>query len=226
MKNYFPFTDYDFYAYLTSGTLLLAVFDLIFDGAKLLTRPSWTVVQIVAAVSAAYVTGHIVAMFSQLVIERFAVSTLLTKPIQLQLGYARANWLERLLGVLVGRYYEPLTADVRTKIITEAQAALSKPSDGALSAEDVFQVGFRRSFAVEDARARIDSFLNQYGFCRNIAFTALVALLLFCWQAYSAGGQGGALLITAAAVVFVTMFVRFIKFYAAFQAEVVRCLLK
>lgn len=226
MKSYFPFTDYDFYAYLTSGTLLLAVFDLVFDSAKLLTRPSWTVVQVVAVVAAAYVTGHIVATFSQLIIERFVVSKLLTKPIQLQLGYTKANLIEKLLGILVGRYYEPLTDDVRAKISAEARAALSKPADGALSAEDVFQAGFRRSFSVEGARARIDGFLNQYGFCRNISFAALVALLLFCWQAYSVGGQESALLITAAAVVFVAMFVRFIKFYAAFQAEVIRALLK
>ena len=105
MKNHFPFTDYDFYAYLTSGMLLLSVLDFAFNDAKLLTHANWNFVQIVAAIASAYVVGHIVASLAQLVIETFALSKLLSKPIVLQLGYERPNWIERLIGFLITGHF-------------------------------------------------------------------------------------------------------------------------
>lgn len=107
MKNYFPFTDYDFYAYLTSGAFFLVVMDFAFNDTAFLARSDWTFLQVVMAITAAYVAGHIVATFAQLVIETFMVSILIAKPITLQLGFKQPNSIERMIGVLVGRYYEP-----------------------------------------------------------------------------------------------------------------------
>ena len=226
MKSYFPFTDYDFYAYLTSGAFFLSVMDLVFNDAAFLVRADWTFVQIVMAVAAAYVTGHIAATFAQLVIETFVVSKVFSKPIALQLGYKKPNLVERMLGVLVGRYYEPLEHTVQARIKENARSALSMTGERDVSAEDVFQAGFRKSFSVDGARGRIDSFLNQYGFCRNISFIALVATAIVGWDAYRTEFPHEALVILVCGVVFLGMFIRFVKFYAAFQAEVVRCLLK
>ena len=226
MKNYFPFTDYDFYAYLTSGAFFLSVMDFVFNDADFLMRADWTFIQIVMAVSAAYVTGHIAAMFAQLVIESFMVSKLVAKPIALQLGYKKPNLVERIVGVLVGRYYEPFEDAVQTKIKENARLALSMTEGQDVGAEDVFQVGYRKSFSVDGARGRIDSFLNQYGFCRNISFVALVATTIVGWDAYRTEIPHEALVILLCGIVFLGMFIRFVKFYAAFQAEVARCLLK
>ncbi|MCF6271569.1 MAG: hypothetical protein L3J37_00035 [Rhodobacteraceae bacterium] len=226
MKTYFPFTDYDFYAYLTSGVLTLSVVDFAFNGVGFLTRSDWNFVQIVAAVSAAYVVGHIIATLAQLVIETFALSYLFSKPIALQLGFKKPNILERLMGVLVGRYYTPLESSIQRKILDEAKTALSKDLEDPISAEDVFQVGFKRSFTVDGARVRIDSFLNQYGFCRNIAFVALLSVGLLGWQSYFSDFLYESQLLLISIIVFIGMFIRFVKFLASFQAEVIRCLLK
>ncbi len=226
MKSYFPFTDYDFYAYLTSGAFFLSVIDFVFNDAAFLMRTDWTFVQILMAVATAYVAGHIAATFAQLVIETFIVSKVISKPIAIQLGFRNPNIVERLIGVLVGRYYEPLEEAVQTKIKESARTALSMPDNQEFSAEDVFQVGFRKSFSVDGVRARMDSFLNQYGFCRNISFVALVATVIICWKAYWSQIPHEELVIISCVVVFVGMFIRFVKFYASFQAEVVRCLLK
>ncbi len=226
MKNYFPFTDYDFYAYLTSGALFLCVVDLAFNNAQLMARTEWTFVQAVVAIASAYVAGHILATLAQLVIETFALSKIVSKPIVLQLGYKKPNLVERVIGTLVGRYYEPLEETVQQRIKNSAHSALSKPEDQKVAAEEVFQAGFRNSFSVDGARPRIDSFLNQYGFCRNISFVGLLATGIVGWQAYNDDLPYEGLVLSVSALVFLGMFVRFVKFYASFQAEVIRTLLK
>jgi hypothetical protein len=226
MKNYFPFTDYDFYAYLTSGGLLLSVLDFAFNNALLLTRPNWSFVQIVMIIAAAYVTGHIIATFAQLAIETFVVSKLIAKPIKLQLGFKEPNLLERIIGLLVGRYYGPMETSVQKKVRSEARTTLSKEDDESLNVEEIFQAGFQKSFSISGARSRIDGFLNQYGFCRNIAFVALVSTIILICRAYQTDLPYEALLIIASFIVFIGMFIRFVKFLASFQAEVIRTLLK
>ena len=86
MKDHFPFTDYDFYAYLASGGLLLAVTDFVFYDSSHLSQSDWSFVQVAIAVAAAYVIGHIVAMLAQAVLETFIVSKITSKPVRLQLG--------------------------------------------------------------------------------------------------------------------------------------------
>lgn len=226
MKNYFPFTDYDFYAYLTSGTLMLAVIDFAFNDASFLTYENWNFAQIVAAVTAAYVTGHIIATFAPLFVETFATSKLISKPITLQLGYETPNFIERLIGLLVGRYYGPFETSIQQQIIARAREKLELESKEKPSAEDVLQVGFRSSFSSENTRFRIDSFLNQYGFCRNIAFVALLATLIFAGKSFCSDFPLGIQLVTGSFIVFIGMFVRFVKFLSSFQAEVIRMLLK
>lgn len=225
MKNYFPFTDYDFYAYLTSGALFLAVVDFAMSEAAMVTRADWTFVQVVLAVASAYVIGHIIATFAQLIIESFLVSTVFAKPMQLQLGFQKPNFAERCIGKLVGRYYEPLDDSLQEKIKESARSQIAKTGPSDLSAEAVFQIGYRKSFADTGVRARLDSFLNQYGFCRNISFVALAATVVFTWRAVTTSNEYEWTFVILSFAVALGMFVRFIKFYSSFQAEVIRCLL-
>ena len=59
MRNWFPFSDYDFYAYITSGFALMFAIDFLFNGGTIMLRPSWPVVQIVLAFALAYVLGQV-----------------------------------------------------------------------------------------------------------------------------------------------------------------------
>lgn len=79
MEQKFPFTSYDFWAYLSAGFLLLFVVDYV-AGTALLARDSWTVVQGIVAVSSAYVIGQLVASMSAAVFERVLVGRLLGYP--------------------------------------------------------------------------------------------------------------------------------------------------
>lgn len=223
MKHYFPFTNYDFYAYLTSGGLLFVAIDYTLNDAAFLTKTDWSFVQIVIAVAAAYVGGHIVATFAQALLESIIAAKLIAKPIQLQLGFKQPTRIEKLVGSLVGRYYEPLPEATRSTIIQATATALKKPVEEVTNAEDIFQVGFRKSIDVDGARSRIDDFRNQYGFCRNISFVGFIGALLLSWKAWtSAYSNFDWALAVAASLVSIVMFIRFVKFLASFQAEVIR----
>jgi hypothetical protein len=88
MKQWFPFTDYDFYAYLTSGMLLIAAFDYTFGGGVLVERTEWTVVQIVFWTAVAYLIGQLLAGPSAAVLEHGIASALLRPPLAVLLGLA------------------------------------------------------------------------------------------------------------------------------------------
>jgi len=122
MKNWFPFTDYDFYAYLTSGGLALAVFDLLTTGGLWLARADWTFVQIVLVIAASYVIGQIAASVASLVIEHGLARWLLPSPASVQLGVRKQGMAGRLIGrIVVGRYYTPFSEPIREKIGRQQQ---------------------------------------------------------------------------------------------------------
>ena len=47
MKDWFPLTSYEFYAYLTSGMVVLAAADRAFMGSTLASHTDWKVVIVV-----------------------------------------------------------------------------------------------------------------------------------------------------------------------------------
>ena len=204
----------------------MGLVDFTFNSTTQLTRIDWTFIQVIVAFAFAYVAGHIVAVFAQLLIETFVVSKLISKPIVLQLGFKKANFFERTIGALVGRYYEALEEKVQAKVREGAQSILSVPKGQKLEPEDILQAGFRKSFSVDGTRVRIDSFLNQYGFCRNISFVALIATLVIGWKSYYAELPYEGFALSSSVIIFVAMFLRFVKFYASFQAEVIRTLIE
>jgi len=50
MRNWFPFTDYDFYGYLASGFVLLFAADYVLVEETLMLRQDWAFVEIVLVV--------------------------------------------------------------------------------------------------------------------------------------------------------------------------------
>jgi hypothetical protein len=63
MKSYFPFTDYDFWAYISCGFVFLFALDHVLQTA-IFQRSTWTLVEGLIAVAAAYVVGHLLAVLS------------------------------------------------------------------------------------------------------------------------------------------------------------------
>ncbi len=223
MRNWFPFTDYDFFGYLVSGFTLVFTADYVFNGGVIMLRENWTFVEIILAVGVAYFTGQITAYPSSLIIEHLLARRVLAPPITVMLSDGWPGWSSRVIGrAIVGRYYEPLPEPMRRKLIQRAAADNGTTTETVeADFELVFGPAFRIARQNADTRDRLDGFRNQYGLNRNMAFAALVTAGLFAWGPIS-DAPNTSTWVVLALVLFAGLLARFLKFYTAFAAEVLR----
>jgi hypothetical protein len=222
MKSWFPFSDYDFYAYLTSGMLLIAVIDYTFGGGVLIARTEWTVVQVAFWTAVAYLAGQLVAGPSSALLEHLVASKLLHPPIAISLGMQQPRRREYIVRVLfAAREYGPLPQHNNRRLIEAAASSLGVPADEIHDPEAVFGVAFSVARGSADAVVRMDQFRNLYGFSRNISFVGLFASCLLSMKLFSAPHDAHLWWTLAGALILaVGMFGRFFKFYAAYSREV------
>lgn len=217
MRNWFPFSDYDFWAYLASGTLLLAGIDYSFNDAQLIASSEWSVAQGTLAILAIYLVGHIIASTSSLLLESWVANKALRSPVAVLLGLEHRGPIQNFIGrTLIGRYYAPFSPEMRSRIIDQATTLSGAASP---SIDTIFHVAFCHARETEDTRARIDSFRNQYGFCRNLALSCWIVAVVIISSRSDIHAQQVALILTFAGFV---MLARFLKFYSHFAAEVLR----
>jgi hypothetical protein len=222
MKDWFPFTNYEFYAYLAAGVVVIAAVDYSFTGAVLVDRTDWTLVQGVFWTIVAYLCGQLTAAPSSALLEHFLARTVFTAPVEVASGVAPQRFSDRAIAWLfANREYRPLPVGICDKIRLKVSTQLNV-SLASVSGETIFNVAFPTVRASADAAARLDQFLNLYGFCRNISFSALVALVCLVFRRSHLDDPNAHWLIAAAAVLCVGMYGRFIKFYAAYSREVLR----
>jgi hypothetical protein len=182
MKDHFPFTDYDFYAYLASGAVLLAAIDFANGGANL-ARTDWSFVQIVVAVALAYVAGQVTATVSAMIFESWLARTVLHPPFAVLIGLCAARQREQWVARLTAApYYRPLASEIQRLIIERAKRELG--TDDISMPEQVFQPAYAVARQTEDTRLRLDDFRNQYGFSRNMAMVASITAIMFAVQDY------------------------------------------
>lgn len=203
-----PFTVYDFFAYLSSGSVILATVDL-FYGEQWLLRHEIGLVLGVFLVFLAYVTGHVVAHFSSLVLEHLLVDKVLRRPARALLG----EKAPALPGILFPGYYRALPQETRKRI---AARATERSLSG--SGEGLFLHAYSVVTRDDRAQQRLDEFRNLYGFARNMAMAFFVAAVLLAvavplkrvptyWWA-------------AVAVFFgLTMLYRYLKFFRQFSYQ-------
>jgi hypothetical protein len=99
---------------------------------------------------------------------------------------------------------------------------LLKVDAANLTADGSFQCAFPHARSIPDSATRLDSFLNQYGLCRNVAMASSIAALFLIPRAVGAGDKVDIWLSVGAVALAFGLFVRFIKFYAAYTREVFR----
>jgi len=207
-----PFTNYDFWAYLSSGFLLLAVLDQV-AGTRLLMRESWTVVQGVLAVSCAYTVGQLVASMSAWLLEKLLVGKLLGYPRNILFGQALAwGWVRKLMP----SYFEPLP-------VTTQKAALEKGKKVGVAnpGEALFWPAYTNAKGTPAVMARLENFLNLYGFCRNTALVALVNAALLYWSYLEPKGPPEHLLWARLSLVAgLGLTLRYLKFFRHHAVEV------
>lgn len=212
MDQKIPFTSYDFWAYLSAGFLLLFAIDSAAD-TKLLMRDSWTVVQGVVAVSVAYAVGQLVASLSSLVFERGLVGKVLGYPRDVLFDQPKAPlWLR----VLLGGYFQPLPVATRTAALEKGEKVGVK-----VPGEALFWPAYAYARQSPVVMARLDNFLNLYGFCRNTALVAFSDAAILYWSYLQPNGPSEHLLWARISVVVgVGMVMRYLKFYRLYANEV------
>lgn len=208
----FPFTSYDFWAYLASGFLLLGPADYVL-GVGLLSGKDWNWFGIGMAVSCAYVAGQLIASLSATLLERGLVGRVLGYPHSILFGQTRTwGWVRWCLR----GYYMALPMATQQAVLDKGRA-LGVPTPG----EALFWPAFDACRDRAPVMTRLDNFLNQYGFARNIAVVALLNALMFAWSHNVRGGPplhgnlGWAALLVAGG-----MTLRYLKFYRLYAKEV------
>lgn len=211
MDNRIPFTSYDFWAYLSAGFLLLFVVDHV-TGTGLLARDSWTVIQGVVAISAAYAVGQLIASVASVVFERILVGQLLGYPRNVLFGKPKA-W--RWVRAMMPAYFRELPDQTKLAALEKGMAA-GVTSQG----EALFWVAYANARATPIVMARLDNFLNLYGFCRNTALVSYIDAALLQWSFRWGGGPEENLYWSwAAAAVGVGMTFRYLKFFRHYAVE-------
>ena len=205
----FPFTDYDFWGYIAAGFLTLFALDCSV-GTDLLLRPSWTLVETVIAVSLAYVVGHLIAGMSSALLEQRLLLHI-GRPSEILTGTKRGPGWARFM---FPGYFTPLPPGALSALRAKATAA------GHGDFGSLFTHAHRVAQKNAKAAERMAIFLNQYGFCRNVSFAALVAAIAFTIAAARGERDDAWLWAACASVVFVGMFFRYLKFHRLFTVEV------
>jgi hypothetical protein len=210
-----PFTVYDFFGYLASGFVVLIAITAAFVGYKPLRHTPNTLVGLLLLV-VAYVTGHIVANLAGDIVERRVVRNRLGMPTEILMGARHPRHAVRFL--LPG-YSTPLPTGVQERIATRANA------QGVMDrTEALFFHCHAKMKSDPTVQARLDLFLNLYGFCRNMSVAlVLSAIALGVGQIIGSAQTGpdigpmwwlGAALLAA-----VGLFYRYLKFLRQYGLE-------
>lgn len=224
MRSWFPFTDYDFYGYLASGFALLFALDLSITGGEIMLREKWSFVEVVLAVSLAYATGQIAAMPSSILLEHGVARKFLHPPLVILIGASKPRWREKFVSrFLVGRHYEPFDEGIRQRLLERAVKITGKDVEFLLARpETIFALAFSVARSVPDARIRMDDFRNQYGLNRNMSFVGFLAAAMLSARGYIDADVDAKMWAAFSLIFGIGLFARFLKFYSAFAAELLR----
>lgn len=212
MDQKIPFTSYDFWAYLSAGFMLLFAIDQA-AGTHMLMRETWTIAQGVMAFSVAYSVGQLVASASSLLYERLLVGKVLGYPRDILFGIVTAR---RGLQKLLPGYFSPLPAETqKTALEKGCKVGVDKPGEALFWPAHVY------GRSTPTVAARLDNFLNLYGFCRNVALVGLIDAAVLYWSYWQPKGPPEHLLwARISLVISLGMTLRYLKFYRHFALDV------
>jgi len=207
MQAKFPFTSYDFYAYLTSGAFLIAGLHIALDLSYLSNYKDYGLIQISGLVALSYTLGHIVGQLSSIFLEALITHKIFGQPFE----HLIVNGKENRRALFVSKWLN----------IGELKPILGLTKIPAEEAGKSKARAFTNAMDNDGSRERLSAFLNLYGFSRNTSLVCLVVGLIGLLNCQSLtlerAGLFAAILSTG-----VMMYFRYLKFYAAHAKEIVR----
>jgi hypothetical protein len=213
-----PFSIYDFFGYLSSGFAVLAAVDYA-SGAKWLFADSVPLGFALLVLLVAYVTGHVVAHVASVVLEHGFVRKVLRSPEEHLLATVTSSTRWRWL--FPGNF-APLPKEIRTRVLAKAAAAGAGSEPRAL-----FFHCHARVKGDDATLARLNAFLNLYGFCRNLAMAVLLAgfvlagttIIRAAWP-LSAESRNSLLIGALCLPLSYVLLLRYLKFFRHYTLEV------
>ncbi len=209
----FPFSPYDFFGYLASGYLILIAASVLFGIPPMLGR-DLKVVESLALALAAYIVGQMVATPSKALLEDAVVGKLLDRP--------NVNLFRepppKLGELLFPGYYVALPPAARRAVLDKA-----RPDGVTEPGEDLFLLARFSPATLANAAlmTRLGSFLNLYGFNRNLCFSAIIAGMALLAASRFLGDPEGKLWKYGVGSLLggVFLFYRYLKFYRQYSYE-------
>lgn len=163
--------------------------------------------------SAAYATGQLVASVSSWLFEHLVVGKLLGYPQHTLFGQPKAwKWVQRCLP----GYFQPLPAETQKAVLEKGgKVGVSAPG------EALFWPAFSNARATPAVAARLESFLNLYGFARNVALVGFIDAGILYWSYLQPNGVHEDLIYSRIALgVGIGMTLRYLKFFRLYANEV------
>lgn len=207
--NRIPFSVYDFFGYLASGFIFMVVIDYIV-GKQWVLREDFSVVLATLWIVIAYITGQIIAGIAAWLLERNVIGKWLGWPSTNLFKDPPQKWWAKLFP----GYFTGLPLAIRNKITEKAKSEGIHETGQAL-----FIHAFGRVKTDENTMARLNTFLNLYGFCRNISFVCLLATLVLIVGSWGEGNLYRLLFAVIAMVGSIGMFYRYLKFFRQYSYE-------
>lgn len=205
-----PFSVYDFFAYLSSGVVIIAIADYVMRlglAMREAVGPIFGVMLLVAA----YVLGQIVAHLSSLCIEQTFVARFLQRPSFVLLG-AGPSW--QLLPWIFRNYFRALPAATQDRV--RQQAVRLGCSDRG---ESLFLHAYALVTANDRAQARLDDFRNQYGFARNMSFALFVGSMAILLAHLTFNKDAHLRWAAMCAAMAIILLYRYLKFFRQYSYE-------
>jgi len=205
-----PFTVYDFFAYLFSGSVLVAAVDYLYS-YQWLVQDKPKAVFIIFLLGLAYVTGHLVAHFSSLLLEQLLVDKVLKRPSRTLMGEPPPPFLRRIFP----GYYSPLPQKTQERVKSQSE---KRGFEG--SGESLFLHAYPVVKADERVQRRLDKFHNLYGFARNMALAFMAAAALLAWYKWVGDRPLNSSWIILSTGLGIGMLYRYLKFFRQYSYEV------
>jgi len=215
-----PFSVYDFFAYLATGFVLLCAGDYAFD-IGWLQKEKLPPGMILFVIVGGYILGHFVANLSSFYLEHKFLRSVLKSPEETLFKQKAEGFWSHIFPI----FYKPFPPETQQRVLARAKASgIDAPGRGL----------FFHCFAIvkrdKGTAERLGTFLNVYGFCRNVSMASLIAAAILFYAAFrhfdrvTGTGIDVDKLAWAgvALVVAIGLFYRYLKFFKHYTEEVLR----
>jgi hypothetical protein len=204
-----PFTVYDFFAYLSSGSIIVLTFDYLF-GMEWILKEKIPSVRLFVLLFLSYIVGHVVSNLSSYFIESLFTRKVLSPPTTILLGKSKSKYWK----IIFPGYYKSLPAKTIERVKANASLRKFEGDDDAL---------FLHTFSVvtqeEIFRDRLDEFRNLYGFSRNLAFALLFSSLFLFIRFFSHQKPRTIKFPALLTILGLAMIYRYLKFYRQYSYQ-------